>query len=103
MEIHEVADISHDGWVGEAKLYELGENIWFPEYDDEPGYWVSHVIVSAIPNTPETNEPETLIFPSDVNGDVMSWIEICSIQGKASIDDSLHVLKNLYSPSTKIH
>lgn len=56
-----------EGFQGDARLYEISEEI---------SEGVNHVIVSAITSAFDTAGPETYIFPSDGDGNVLDWGEL---------------------------
>ena len=65
-----------DWGTGDVRLYELSEPVEYVEpwkYDDPPVKLTKFVAVSA---AIAYSGPETLIFPSDENGEVIDWGEL---------------------------
>jgi hypothetical protein len=72
-----VKDVS-ENFTGEAKLYRLSDPIEYDKpWDDEdntPAKLAEYVVVSA--TVALFSGPETYIFPTDENGDVLDWGEL---------------------------
>ncbi len=64
------------GFSGDARLYRLSEKISYGwDYDTEESKGdTDHVIVSAA--VVMMSGPETYIFPSNENGDIVDWGEL---------------------------
>ena len=80
-------------WTGDARLYQLSEPIEYDKpWDDEdttPAKQTNYVVVSA--TVAMFSGPETYIFAADVDGNVLSWIELDgSFRGGLSHEHALH-------------
>ena len=65
------------GFQGDARLYQVAPPIKYTDYNDageEEAHETSHVVVSGA-NVPFTG-PETYIFPSNEEGEIISWMEL---------------------------
>ena len=69
----EIKDVSHD-FTGTAKLFRLSDSVKFIDVDK----WrkTKFVIVSSIKNAFDHGGAETFIFPSNAEGEVLSWREL---------------------------
>lgn len=69
--------IKNKNWQGDARLYKLSEPIPYGDclWDDEAEEQKTEfVVVSA--NTVMYSGPETYIFPTNEDGEVLSWLEL---------------------------
>lgn len=65
------------GFRDDARLYQVTPPIKYTNYNDageEETHETSHVVVSGA-NVPITG-PETYIFPSNEEGEIISWMEL---------------------------
>lgn len=70
-----------EGFSGHAALYELE-----PDH-----YGIKHVIASAIGSSFDIGLPETMIFPSNEDGEIEDWLELAVIYN-TSHEDALDAL-----------
>lgn len=66
---------------GVAAVYKLSEQVG---YGDDRDAKTQYVWVSAVPHVGSYEGPETYIFASDADGEVLDWCELSGIKGVMS-------------------
>ena len=90
----EIKDVSHN-FNGTAKLFYLSDSVKFIDVDK----WgkTKFVIVSSVKNASDHGGAETFIFPSDAEGEVLSWRELQgSTRGEVTPEKVLFELGNFH-------
>lgn len=81
-----------DKGSGTQKLWKLSEPYAVRDWDDSEKVTVEHVVTSA---TTVLGTPETYVFPSDENGDIVEWGELPgSFKGALDHDQAIEGFTN---------